>query len=114
MPQISRMPMSFQVLHILAPSYDIARMALLKQVSGRTLQIFCIQTGNTAVEKKVPDNKNCGKANILAYTGITLSLRAILLTINPAPIKTIQAKKLISIISMKVIMPFTKLNLKNR
>src|SRR3954469_4925043 len=89
-------------------------MALLKQVSGRYLQICCNQKGKTEIEKKVPDNKNCGNTNMLEYTGITLSVRATLLTINPAPIKTTHAKKLITIISTNVDIPFTKLNLKNR
>ena len=89
-------------------------MALLKQVSGKYLQMFCSQSGNTEVEKNVPDNKNCGNTKMFEYTGITLSVEAMPLTTNPKPIKITQAINESSSISKKVATPFTKVKSKKR
>ncbi len=106
-PQISRMPISFQQSSRLAPSNEIARMALLKCVSGKRLQITCNHLGKTVMGKNVPANKNCGSVNKFANGGIVLSFLATPLTIKPQPMKTINAIKLNTMISRKVMKPCT-------
>src|SRR6478735_11591965 len=102
--QIPSMPISRQQLARLAPSNAILRMALLKCVSGSTLQMGWSQDGNASMEKKVPARKNCGKVIRLAKGGMELSFFDTLLTIKPNPMKRINARKLSNMMSKKVCM----------
>ena len=52
----------------------------------------CSQLGKASIEKKVPDNKNCGKVTILEIGGTILSFFAIPEMIKPKPINTIMPR----------------------
>ena len=97
--------------NILAPSKEILRIARLKCVKGSILQQVCSHSGNTEMEKKVPDNNICGKLKIFISKGIIVSFFTMLEKISPTPISINKNKILNETISINVINPCASVKL---